>query len=213
MPQKNQHPYIVIFDLGGVLVDWSPYYLLRDYFASDGEVAEFLKRIDHDRWNHRHDQGRSLKEGVNELIEKFPEYREALSAYHDRWPAMLKGTFTGTENLLYKMNDHGVELYALTNWCHETFHFAKERFQFLDCFDDIVVSGVEGVAKPDASIYEILLDRNHLQASQCLFIDDKLENIETGRSLGLRCVHYQNTEQLRSELLEAGFDFLAETRS
>lgn len=196
----------IIFDLGGVLVDWSPKYLYNKVFKNDEEkVNWFLENICTGDWNEEQDAGRSLAEATKLLIEKHPEQELYIRMFYDRWQEMLKGEIKGTVKILEQIKEKDQkQLYALTNWSAETFPIALERFDFLELFKGIVVSGTEKTRKPFDDIYQILLHRYNLTASASLFIDDNRENVEAARRNGLIGIHFQDPSQLRSELEKLG---------
>ncbi len=198
---KPQVKY-VIFDLGGVLVDWNPEYLYKKVFKGEPEKMKwFLNTVCTKAWNMEQDAGRTFEEGTQNLLKTFPEYESEIRMFFDRWEEMLKGEIKGTSLILKNLNDlNEVKLYALTNWSAETFPIAKRRFDFLNCFEGVVVSGEEFTRKPFSRIYEITLNRFDLQPQHCVFIDDSLENIETARKMGIIGIHYKNSNQLKQEL-------------
>ena len=191
----------VIFDLGGVLIDWNPKYLYKKIFSSEEETDQFLSLICTSDWNETQDEGRSLTEGTDILVKQFPEYEKEIRAYYDRWEEMLGGVIEETLDILrlLKAKDH-LSLYALTNWSAETIPIALKRFDFFDLFDGIVVSGEEKMRKPSEKFYRLILDRYHLSARDTLFIDDNLRNIEGAKSVGLHTIHFNSPGQLRQEL-------------
>jgi 2-haloacid dehalogenase len=194
----------VVFDLGGVLIDWDPRHLYRKLLADDGAVEEFLATICTPEWNAELDRGRPFAEGVAELVERHPEHAAAIAAYHQRWPEMLGGEITGTVQILAELRAAGVPLYALTNWSAETFVLSRDRFEFLDWFDGLVVSGEERVIKPDPRIFRLLLDRFGLDPGATFFVDDSEANVAAARRVGLDAVRFTGPEQLRRELAARG---------
>ncbi|QGP55607.1 hypothetical protein PsalMR5_03067 [Piscirickettsia salmonis] len=190
----------VVFDLGGVLFDWDPRYLYQELLPTAAEVNYFLENICTNEWNKEQDAGRSLAEGTRVLIEKYPEHAELIRHYYSDWPKSLKGEIAGTVEILSELKQSGFNLYALTNWSAETFVYAKGNYRFLSDFIDIVVSGEEECVKPDAKLYQILLDRNHINANASLFIDDRQENIDTALTLGMKGILFTSPEQLRDQL-------------
>lgn len=190
----------VVFDFGRVLVDWNPRHLYRDYFASEEEMEHFLHTVCTDEWNVEQDRGRSLAEGTRILQEKFPQYHSLIALYYGQWEVMLKSDIPGTVSLLYRLKEkYGI--YGLTNWSAETIKIAYARYPFFKDFDGIVVSAEEKVTKPDPRIYQILLERYHLTAESCLFIDDSLRNVEAARMMGMIAIHFIDPEQLEAELM------------
>ena len=193
----------VVFDLGGVLIDWDPRYLYRRLLPA-ADVEPFLDEIGFAQWNHLHDAGGSWAEGVAELSARHPHHRELIEAYPQRFLETLGGSFPATVDLLRELHGAGVRLLALTNWSAETFRVARTKFPFLDLFDDIVVSGEEGVAKPDPRIFRILLERNGLDPANTVFIDDSAANVAAAGAIGLAGVRYENPTKLRERLVGLG---------
>ena len=198
---KPQIKY-VIFDLGGVLIDWNPEYLYKKVFNGEPEKMEwFLQTVCTKEWNMEQDAGRTFEEGTLNLLKTFPEYESEIRVFFDRWEEMLAGEIEDTALILNKLNSLSeVKLYALTNWSTETFPIAKKRFEFLKCFEGIVVSGEEHCRKPFPKIYEITLNRFGLEPQHCIFIDDSLENVEGARKMGIIGLHYKNSKQLKADL-------------
>ena len=196
----------IIFDLGGVLIDWNPKYVYREVFNGDEERVDwFLNTVCTHTWNEEHDAGRFLADGTELLVKQFPQYEEWIRIYYNRWHDMLGGSIDETVAILGKLkqaNTH--KLYALTNWSAETFHVALERYSFLQYFEGIVVSGVEKTRKPFAQIYEIILKRYQLKASSCVFIDDNLENVKAAKEIGMKAILFKNSRQLTNELKYLG---------
>lgn len=191
----------VVFDLGGVLIDWNPEYLYRKIFPSDEKMRTFLATVCTPDWNEEQDRGRSLREGTDLLIRDFPGYEQEIRAFYGRWEEMLGGAIEGTVDILRQLKEEKrVPLYALTNWSHETFPIVLERFEFLQWFDGIVVSGREGSRKPFPEFFQVLLDRFKLAAPQSLFIDDNLRNLEGARVVGFKTIPFTSPEELRKSL-------------
>jgi 2-haloacid dehalogenase len=194
----------VVFDLGGVLIDWDPRYLYRKLLADEAAVEEFLATICTPEWNDELDRGRPFAEGVAELAERYPAHAAAITAYHERWPEMLGGAIGGTVELVAELRAGGVPVYALTNWSAETFGIARERYAFLDWFDGVVVSGEERMIKPDPAIFQVLLDRFGLDPAATFYVDDSEANVEAARRLGFDAVRYTGPRQLRRDLAARG---------
>jgi 2-haloacid dehalogenase len=194
----------VVFDLGGVLIDWDPRHLYRKLLADEAAVEEFLATVCTLEWNAEQDRGRPFAEGVAELIERHPAHADAITAYHERWPEMLGEAIGGVVELLAELRSGGVPLYALTNWSAETFGTARERYEFLDWFDGVVVSGEERIIKPDPAIFQILLDRHGLDPAATVFIDDSPANVAAAGRLGLDAVTFTDPGQLRRDLAARG---------
>jgi 2-haloacid dehalogenase len=195
----------IIFDLGAVLIDWDPRHLYRKIFKTEDEITWFLENICTHDWNEKQDAGRSFAEATDELLEKFPEHEFAIRAWYGRWQETIKGPIQGTVDILKEIKDQDThKLYALTNWSAETFPWALEKFDFLQWFEGIVVSGHEKTRKPFPEFFQILFDRYQVNPKNSLFIDDNKRNIEGGLALDLPGIHFQSPEQLRTELIKAG---------
>ena len=203
-------PRTVVFDLGGVLIDWDPRYLYRQLLP-EAEVDAFLDEIGFAAWNHAQDAGGSWVDAVATHSARHPDRRELIEAYPRRFHDTLGGPIHGTVAILEELHAAGVPLLALTNWSAETFRVAREQFAFLDLFGGIVVSGEERVAKPDPRIFVVLLDRYQLQPGQVVFIDDGTANIAAARSAGLTAIHFRDPGRLRTELIAAGLLSAPET--
>ena len=198
----------IIFDLGGVLIDWSPKYLYRKIFDTEKQVDWFLNKICTTEWNAEQDAGRSFNEATQLLINQYPKYKKEIKIFYDRWEEMLGGEIKETVNLLHllkQQNKHS--LYALTNWSAEAFPVARERFEFLKFFEGIVVSGEENTRKPFKKIYEIIINRYQLTPHTSVFIDDNLENVEGAKTVGMQGIHFKNSQQLIKELNLLGVHF------
>lgn len=205
MPKINT----IIYDLGGVLIDWNPKYVYRDVFNGDeAKVDWFLNTICTHEWNEEHDAGRLIEDGNKLLIQQYPEHEALIRTYYERWHEMLGGPIQeGVEilNKIKQVNHH--KLYALTNWSAETFPVALQRYEFLQWFEGIVVSGEEQTRKPFKKIYEIILDRYQITPQTSVFIDDNLKNVEAARTLGINAVQFKNSQQLINELNHLGVYF------
>lgn len=190
----------VIFDLGGVLIDWNPRYLYRKIFKSEEEVEWFLNNICTAEWNDRQDAGRSFAEATEELLSKHPDWEIPIRAWYNRWEETISGPIEGTVEILKTIKGSGHRLYALTNWSAESFPIARQKFDFLNWFHGIVVSGVEKTRKPFPEFYQILFDRYAVAPGRSVFIDDNVSNIRAARDLGLNAIHFTSPEQLRGDL-------------
>ncbi|HTE09065.1 MAG TPA: HAD hydrolase-like protein, partial [Flavitalea sp.] len=167
----------VIFDLGGVLVDWNPDYLYKPIFNDDERMNDFYARICTPDWNEQQDEGRTLKEATEELVARFPHEEENIRLYYDRWEDMLKGPVDGTVEILRKLKKKGdLKLYALTNWSAETFPVALNRFDFLHWFDGRLVSGEEKMRKPFRPIYDTIIKKFNINPGTAIYIDDNARN-------------------------------------
>lgn len=189
----------IIFDFGGVLVDWNPRYLYRDHFPSEEEMEYFLHTICTNEWNIEQDRGRSLSDGTTFLQNKHPYHHDLIQLYYDGWETMLKSDIPETVAILHKLKD-SYNLYGLTNWSAETFPIAYEKYSFFREFKGIVVSGEEKMIKPDKRIFHLLFDRYQIHPAQSVFIDDSVKNIEAAKEIGLHAIHFQTPSQLMREL-------------
>lgn len=194
----------IIFDFGGVLLDWNPRYLYREIFDDDERMEYFLAHICTTEWNAEQDAGRTWAEAVAVLQAQHPEYADLIRLYADGWPKMLNGEFPESVALLHRLKAAGYAVYGLTNWSAETFPVALERFGFLQELDGIVVSGEEKVMKPDERIYRILLDRYGLKADESVFIDDNAPNVAAAERLGIHGILFDNADNVAAHLRKSG---------
>lgn len=196
----------IIFDLGGVLIDWNPEYVYKKVFNGDQQKVDwFLNNICTSDWNIEQDAGRTLSKGTEILVNQFPEHEKLIRIFYDRWEEMIGGVIKETEDVLNNLKRQDKhKLYALTNWSHETFHIPFERYSFFKHFEGIVVSGDEMTRKPFPKIYKTLLDRYHLKPENCVFIDDNYDNILTAEKMGINGILYKSTEQLLNDLSRYG---------
>lgn len=191
----------IIFDLGGVLIDWNPDYVFKDVFKDDEKLAWFYREICTMDWNENQDAGYPLKKATEERIALFPQYEDWIRMYYGRWEEMLGESIQGTVDLLKQCVDSpALKVVALTNWSAETFPIALKKFDFLQWFEGIVVSGEEMTRKPFPDIYQTTLKRFDLKPEQSLFIDDNKRNIEAAKALGIHCIHFSSPQQLEKEL-------------
>ncbi|WP_233117326.1 HAD family hydrolase [Aggregatibacter actinomycetemcomitans] len=190
-----------------MLVDWNPRHLYRKIFSNDAEMERFLAEVCNSEWNARQDAGRSWSEGVAEAVKQHPQYEAEIRAYHERWTETLNGAIDDTVALLEPLKRSSVRLLALTNWSNETFHFAEERFPFLTEFEGILVSGYERLAKPDPRIFNLLIERYHLNPQHTVFIDDNLRNVEGARNVGLHTLQFTHAQKLKQDLITLGVKF------
>ena len=203
-PKDKKQPAI-IFDLGGVLIDWNPRHLFKPIFdGRDEELDYFLSVVCPQSWNAEQDRGRSFKAAVEERCQLFPDYTPYIQAYHLRWGEMVKGPIEETVEILHRLKEQDHALFALSNWSAETFSLVHERFDFFTCFDDMVISGDVKMIKPDPEIFQLLLKRIDRKADACLFIDDSAENIETAEQLGFETFHFTGAKDLLADLLRRG---------
>ena len=195
----------VVFDLGGVLIDWNPRHLYRKLFDGDAAAMEhFLATVCTPAWNEEQDSGRPFAEAVALLVARHPKQSELIAAYDRRWDEMLAGPIDGTVAILSELKARKTPLAALTNWSAEKFPVARRRFDFLAWFDAIVVSGEIGMRKPDPRIYRHLLESRGLDAGGALFIDDSAANVAAARALGMPALRFSAPAALRAEIEALG---------
>jgi 2-haloacid dehalogenase len=195
----------IVFDFGGVLLDWDPRYLYRKFFNGNSAALEqFLTDVNFMAWNLEQDKGRSLADGVAALSARFPHYAELIAAYDQRWAESIKGPIQPTVEILRALKAARYPLYGLSNWSAETFHRFRHQHDFFSWFDAIVVSGEVRLVKPDPRIYELFLAKIERTADACVFIDDSAANIAQADRLGFSTIRFESPEQLRAELQGRG---------
>jgi 2-haloacid dehalogenase len=194
----------VVFDLGGVLVDWNPRHLYRSLIDDEAEMERFLDEICNQAWNEQQDAGRPFKDAVESLAREHPEHAHLIEAYDREWARMLGEPLAGTVALLDELAHTGVPLYALSNWSAEKFPVAVERYEFLRRFRGIVISGAVGIKKPDPRIYQHLASAYALSPPSTLFIDDSHANVAAARALGFVALRFTSPEVLSDELSSLG---------
>jgi 2-haloacid dehalogenase len=200
----NGRPTVVVFDLGGVLLDWNPRHLYRKLFDDEAEMDRFLSEVCTMEWHHAHDLGVPPEQTVPPLVEAHPDYAEHIWAWPRRSEEMVAGPIDESVEILRALKDRGVPVYGLTNMETWTYPGRRDRYPFLRWFDGTVVSGFEGVAKPDPRIYELLLDRFGLAAHTTLLIDDSAKNVAAARDVGMQAIQFQSPAILREDLVATG---------
>ncbi|MEA2025484.1 MAG: HAD family phosphatase [Chloroflexota bacterium] len=192
----------VVFDLGGVLVDWDPRYLLRKVMPGrEAEMETILADVLNHDWNLERDTGDSWPDAIERLKVQYPQWADIFDSYDERWAETLVGSKEDTVAVLRELKARGVPLLALSNWSAEKFHHAEEKYEWLELFDGIVVSGRVGLIKPNRDIFDYLLDTYDLAAEDILFIDDHEPNVVAARSYGIHAHHFQGAADLREELV------------
>lgn len=195
----------IIFDYGNVLLEWNPRRVYRHYFPDDNEGMErFLHEVDFMNWNAQQDRGRTFKEGVADLSRQFPQYAHLIQAYQDHWQESIGDAYWGTIEIMKQLKRAGYALYGLSNWSIETFPYVREKYDFFDLFDDMVISGTVGYVKPEPEIYHILLEKIGRPAQECLFIDDALPNIQQANTMGFNTIHFISSAQLKDIFTQMG---------
>lgn len=195
----------IIFDLGGVLIDWNPQHLYRKIFTDEEQMKEFLTNVATLDWNEEQDMGRSLQEGTDILVKQHPHHEDNIRAYYSRWEEMLGGPIEETVEIFKKLKAAGkYKLYALTNWSAETMSIARQHYDFLNWFDGLVISGQERTRKPFPEFYQILLDRYDVKPDEAVFIDDNARNVAGAQQLGIPAIHFIDADKLAKELRDRG---------
>jgi 2-haloacid dehalogenase len=197
-------PTAVVFDLGGVLVDWNPRHLYRRLFADESEMERFLAEVTTSAWNLEQDRGRPFADAIAGLVRDHPDQAELIEAYWRRWPEMLGDPHQATVDVLAELRGSGVRLLALTNWSAETFPFAAPRYPFLAWFEAVIVSGDVGLVKPDPAIFQLLVDRHGLEPRRTVLIDDTIANVRTAEALGFRAMTFTGAPALHRDLVAMG---------
>jgi 2-haloacid dehalogenase len=190
----------VVFDIGGVLLDWDPRYVYRELFADPADMEEFLGSVCTLDWHRAHDLGADIPASCEQLALRYPEHRDMIMVWAERGEEMVAGQFDDTVELLSELKASGIPCYALSNMEPGPFRVRRARFAFMEWFDGHVISGLEGVAKPDRRIFEILLSRHGLRPHATVFIDDQARNVDAARDLGLIALQFSSAAQLRHDL-------------
>jgi len=203
-PQPKRLPNIV-FDFGGVLMDWNPRYLYSRYFDGDSHAMEdFLAEIHFSEWNTEQDRGRPFAEGVALLTAQYPQHAELILAFDEHWEETVGGAILPVVDMAQRLKAAGYRLHGLSNWSEEKFRQVRQKFAFFNLFDSILVSGEVKLAKPDPRIYQVFLQRIGQPAADCLFIDDSAVNIAAARKLGFGTILFESADQLEQELAVRG---------
>lgn len=190
----------IIFDYGGVLLDWNPHYLYDPYFGDVERAEWFLTHICTYEWNAQHDNGKPIAEGTAELIAGHPEWEKEIRMYYDDFMKMMGGQIPGMEEFVKELKAKGYRVFGLSNWSVETFALVRPVYPVLDLMEDMVISGVERVMKPDHCIFELALNRFGIEASETVFIDDNINNVQAACEVGIQGIHFQSKEQLQKAL-------------
>lgn len=205
----SQQINTLIFDLGGVLIDWNPLYVFNHVIPDEERRNYFFEHVCPYHWNEQQDAGTPIAQATAERIALFPDWEHEISAYYGQWVKMLGDPFHGTVEILRKAIDSpNYRVYALTNWSAETLPIARslERFEFLNWFEGILVSGEEFMLKPHPEIYETILTRYNIDRTKAVFIDDNIKNIAGSKAVGLEAIHFQSPESLAEEFIKLGIN-------
>ena len=194
----------VIFDLGNVLIPFNPRWLFRKMLPDEASIDTFFAETSFEDWNLQMDAGLPFADGVAAHSRKFPHYRPLFEAFFARWQETVGEPITESIDIFRTLRQRGIRTYALTNFSAETYPLAVARFPFLNDFDGTVVSGVEGLVKPDPAIYRLLMERHGIEPSRAVFIDDRLENVEAAQRVGLHGIHFVDATATRPALRSLG---------
>jgi 2-haloacid dehalogenase len=195
----------VLFDLGKVLLDYSPRYYYERFFGGDEHALErFLAEVVPGDWVLEMDRGMPMDDAIAARQRRYPQHAGLIARWKEGWPQMLRGEIAGTVEILDELRQRGHRLYALTNFSHETWPLARARFAFLGWFEDVVVSGEVGLVKPDPRIYRLAVERCRLEPARTVFVDDLQANVAAARAEGLHALHFTVPERLRADLAALG---------
>lgn len=198
----------IIFDYGNVLVDWNPAYLFLPVFNGDEEKCRyFTDYICNREWFTRMDRGEDMDVCVAELQAQHPDYADAIALFRDRWFDMCHGDIPGMLEIIQDLKQKGYGVFGLTNWPAATFAEARRRFLTLASIENYVVSSSVHLAKPEPAIYQLLLFKYNLKAEECVFIDDRKDNVNAAISLGMNGIVYPGTAK---ELVSILYNLLGE---
>lgn len=192
----------IVFDFGGVLINWNPHNLYDGYFGDKEKAQWFIDNICTSEWNSQMDKGKPFSEGVAELVAIHPEWETEIRVYQSRWHEMVTCQVPGMEELLKDLKAKGYPIYGLTNWSDETMQDEFKRWNIFRLVDDMVVSGREKLLKPDPAIYQCMLSRFKIKPEETVFIDDNLKNVEAAKALGIHAIRFENADNLRRQLTD-----------
>lgn len=193
-----------MFDVGGVLLDWNPRHLYRKIFDDETAMERFLTEVCSHDWNEQADAGRPIAEITAELCARHPEQKAMIETYYARFPEMIKGAVDDTVVLLEQLHARDMPLYVLSNFSAETFPIARQRFGFFDYFTGLLISGAEGMKKPDPKIYELVVERFGLSPAHTFFIDDRADNAQAAVDAGWQVHHFTTPAALKADLKDRG---------
>ena len=194
----------LVFDIGGVLIDWNPRYLYSKIFPDQDEMEFFLRAVCSPEWNVQMDGEKSFNDAINELIPRHPEYADQIRAYFSRWEEMIAGAIPETVKILAELKDADFPLAALSNWSSETFPVVNAKYEFLDWFEPLTISGRVGIVKPDPDIFHLILCSIDREPDECIYIDDMKHNVQAAGKIGFDAIHFLSPQQLRKDLISRG---------
>lgn len=195
----------VLFDIGNVFVEWDPRLLYSQLIHDQAELDRFLSDVVTLEWHTEHDRGRPFAEGVRILSDRFPEYADLIQAFDERWNDTIGPVFAGTVDVLERLSEQGMPCYGLTNFSAEKWPLFCREYAFTDLFGGVVVSGAEGLVKPDPRIYQLAIDRFGLEPEQTVYIDDRLDNVLAAEQIGMIGHHFTGADKLAADLCRRGF--------
>jgi 2-haloacid dehalogenase len=202
--QKSPPLNAFIFDLGKVIVDWNPGYLLHEIVQDEAQLKFLVDEVLDLEWFRSVDAGYPLSKAIAERSKVYPEYADAMQLYVDRWPETIRGFFEGTLEIVRELHASGTPLYVLSNWAGETWARVEQDFAFLEFFDDVIISGHVGMAKPNDAIFKMARDQFNVDPAATLFIDDGLKNVNAAKGVGFQAVLFETPEKLRQDLIGLG---------
>jgi 2-haloacid dehalogenase len=198
----------VIFDFGGVVVQWDPRRIYRRFLDTEDEITRFFDEVGFAAWNLEQDRGRPWADAVSELSARFPHHQALIRAYDEHWEDSIAGPIEGTVQILQRLHASGYTLVGLTNWSADKFALTRSRYDLFSLFDEIIVSGEVGLVKPDTEIFDLMLRRIGRPAEECLFIDDSATNVEAAAAMGFATIRFGTPGQLEEELRIKGIGTL-----
>lgn len=190
----------IIFDFGNVLVEWNMHYLFDNIIKDPERCDYFLKNVCNQEWNSQMDAGKPIAQGIAERIQLFPEWKNEIPLYYERWQEAIPGEIPGMYQLATNLKDKGYTLYGLSNWSSETFPTTRDLYPVFKLFKGYIVSGYEHLIKPDPKIFQLLIDRYQLKKEESVFIDDTPRNIIAAQQFGIKSILFKNCNQLKEEL-------------
>jgi len=196
---------LAVFDLGGVLIDWNPRHLYRKLFDGDEKAMEhFLATVCTPSWNAQQDAGRTFADACASVRLAHPRQARLIDAWFERYDEMLAGPILGTVDLLTELRARGVPLYALSDWSAETFPVALKRFEFLQWFRGVLISGQVGLLKPDPHFFQLFLETFAIDPARAIYIDDRKPNVAAAAAFGMEGILFTDPPALRAELVRVG---------
>ena len=190
----------VIFDVGQVLVKFNPQNLFIKILKDEEKVDFFLKNICTWKWHIQQDLIYDTSKAAGPVIKKYPEYKEAIEAFYGRFLEMIDSVHQENVNLALKLKQKGYPIYLLSNFPGDQFEKYRLQNSFLNEFDDRIISGDVGLAKPDIKIYQLAIKKFNLNPEESLFIDDKIENTKGAEQAGIKTIQLQKPEDLDKEI-------------